>query len=771
MDRFDVVVRTQSLDKLRELERLDVDIHRRAVKQDDQGGFAVPGILSKPDIDRLSAAGYEVKVVRELSAVARDRQSQVSKTNRFDGRESPTLDAALTVQGYLTNSEIDAAIDALVAAHADIATRIDLPYLTWENRRSYAVRLRAGVKKSRPGVLFTGSMHAREWGGADICVTFMLQLVNAYTGNSPLQFGGRQFTAVQIRTMLEELDIFIFPNVNPDGKNYSQTHDLWWRKNRNPNGGGPAGVDINRNFDFLWSSGIGSSASKSSETYRGATPFSEPEARNVQYLFDTFASIRYYLDIHSYSGLLLYSWGDDNNQNGTIAQNFLNSAYDGVRGIVGDAAYREFIPTLDENTCKGLVGRMHDALYAVRGQNYTVEQSVGLYPTSAVSSDYAFSRRFANYSRPNVYGFTIEFGHEFIPPIAEMNLIKSDVNAAMAELCWAACSDVYIVDNATDPGSVPSAAPFWDSPDIWIRNNNDSGTTHQDTIRGVDNYVRVRVRNRGSAEALNLTVRVYITTWAGTEFSYPGDWVPLNPNGGGSISSTGTYLIGQSVIPILGPQGSQIVNMRWQASLIPNDTTWHPCILVEASPNDGPPASGSHVWDNNNLAQKNITIVNATPRKKVIFPFVVGSPFSAERRCSIEFRKVKCPAQIGLSLSIDARVKVTIRGAYQFTIVPGKGKQVFRLPPDANVGRIAYVQPAGRRLPLTLVLENLPVGSVRGPFLFEVVQSDENGRVVGGLYFQVETNVRRGLAAARKAKPVKRGALRTKRHTTRKPGR
>ena len=67
--------------------------------------------------------------------------------------------------------------------------------------------------------------------------------------------------------MLENIDIIIFPDVNPDGKKYSQTaddtsvpismEDIWWRKNRNPkpvpNGNSPnhaTGVDINRNFDL-----------------------------------------------------------------------------------------------------------------------------------------------------------------------------------------------------------------------------------------------------------------------------------------------------------------------------------------------------------------------------------------------------------------------------------------------------------------------------------------------------------------------------------------
>ena len=37
---------------------------------------------------------------------------------------------------------------------------------------------------------------------------------------------------------------------------------------------------------------------------------------------------------------------------------------------------------------------------------------------------------------------------------------------------------------------------------------------------------------------------------------------------------------------------------------------WHPCLLAEITPHDGPAPTGNHVWDDNNLAQKNISIVD-----------------------------------------------------------------------------------------------------------------------------------------------------------------
>jgi carboxypeptidase T len=215
--------------------------------------------------------------------------------------------------------------------------------------------------------------------------------------------------------------------------------DRWWRKNRNPNtttGPGTPGVDLNRNFDFLWSSGIGTSPNAASEVYKGGAHFSEPETQNVRFLLDRFPTIQYYMDIHSYSGLILYPWGDDDNQSVDPSQNFRNPAFDGQRGTAG-VGYREFMPASDQHGLVDLADRMNAALAAVRGTHYTVQQSVGLYPTSATSDDYAFSRHLTDPSKRKVYPFTIEFGNEFIPPFAEMQHIILELCSAMTELCLA----------------------------------------------------------------------------------------------------------------------------------------------------------------------------------------------------------------------------------------------------------------------------------------------------------------------------------------------
>ena len=56
-----------------------------------------------------------------------------------------------------------------------------------------------------------------------------------------------------------------------------------WRKNRLDQGNGNYGVDLNRNFGYMWGyDDEGSSPDPYSETYRGASAFSEPETQALR---------------------------------------------------------------------------------------------------------------------------------------------------------------------------------------------------------------------------------------------------------------------------------------------------------------------------------------------------------------------------------------------------------------------------------------------------------------------------------------------------------
>ncbi len=328
---------------------------------------------------------------------------------------------------------------------------ITLPNLTYEGRTSHAIRLGGGAVGSRNTVLLLGGVHAREWGSCEILLNFAIDLLRAYQANSGLTYGGKTFTAQQVRTLLDTLHIVIFPLANPDGRHHSQFTDSMWRKNRNPdyclNHDDCAGVDINRNFDFLFdyrtafhddSEVMVTDDPCDDETFQGPHAFSEPETQNVRWLLNAHARTRWFVDVHSYSNCIMYSWGDDKNQSTTPAKNFRNAAWDGQRGLADDNTYGEYISPTDLNVGQTLAQAFCAALLPVRNTVYTPKPSFDMYPTAGASDDYTFSRYFVHPTHQKVYSFTLEFGSQFVEPWNEMQHVIRDVCAGLIGLCLAA---------------------------------------------------------------------------------------------------------------------------------------------------------------------------------------------------------------------------------------------------------------------------------------------------------------------------------------------
>ena len=126
--------------------------------------------------------------------------------------------------------------------------------------------------ETEPEVLFTHHQHARE----HLTVEMAIYLLRLFTGG----YG----TDAQLTRLVNSREIWILPDVNPDGGEYDIATGSYrsWRKNRQPNAGTTAvGTDLNRNWPFRWGCCGGSSGSPSSATYRGSAPLSTPEANKI----------------------------------------------------------------------------------------------------------------------------------------------------------------------------------------------------------------------------------------------------------------------------------------------------------------------------------------------------------------------------------------------------------------------------------------------------------------------------------------------------------
>ncbi len=156
---------------------------------------------------------------------------------------------------------------------------------TWENRDIVLATVSLNVEQAdlKPALLYTGTIHAREWIGNELAVEFIDYLLKNHQ-NDP-----------KITAALTKNSIYIVPCLNPDGFEYAREHFSFWRKNRRDNKNGTFGVDLNRNFSI----GFTKISDTNSNVYSGPEPFSEPETKAIKKFVDSHDNITIALDYHS----------------------------------------------------------------------------------------------------------------------------------------------------------------------------------------------------------------------------------------------------------------------------------------------------------------------------------------------------------------------------------------------------------------------------------------------------------------------------------------
>ena len=352
---------------------------------------------------------------------------------------------------YLNTDEVEDVIISKSNNYSSLSKIIELPKTSVEGRKIHAIIIGKNKdNKLHDSILFTGGMHAREWGTSDICVSFASDILEAYSLNTGLRYGNKYFNAEQIKKIVERVNLIILPDVNPDGKAYSQSDPRrrLWRGNRHLENPSCYGVDLNRNFDFLWDFRKYFSPSARIRTsddpchpdqiYRGTSAFSEPETQNVKLLMDEHEGIGHHIDIHGVIGEFYHNWGNDENQTSDPEMNFTSSVYDRKRGVNGSDEYSEYISDEDLNHVTSLSKIFQDAVYEANNNKYRVTQAFGLYCTSGASDDYSYSRHFRDHSK-KICGFTVEFGVgevSFQPPWDKMKKYIVEVSSGLVAFCY-----------------------------------------------------------------------------------------------------------------------------------------------------------------------------------------------------------------------------------------------------------------------------------------------------------------------------------------------
>lgn len=322
--------------------------------------------------------------------------------------------------------------------------------------------------------------------------------------------------------------------------------------------------------------------------------------------------------------------------------------------------------------------------------------------------------------------------------------------------------DLWLRDEVGDPGANDWAGRFWDSPDLWIRNRDDDGLEHQNLEYGQDNWIHARVRNRSAnGRARHLAVSFNVKQYAGSQFVYPADFLPA---------------VTAAVDFELGPGETRILKARLPRSAVPPPGS-HPCLLAAIHSRFDQPQAGRHVWQQNNLAQKNLSVVDLQPNAWIVLPLLAFSlrPRLA-RTVEFEVRRPKGVDDLKASLLLDKGAVPPKLRAAAIVLPRPASLQVNALhldcashaePARDHVEPLTSVQPArlAERFPAALELSfapgaaatlpvrlapqqaqrvglrvTVPPGAKRGASLLIDLVQREKGKVVGGVALRI--NVR-----------------------------
>jgi hypothetical protein len=311
---------------------------------------------------------------------------------------------------YRTVEQLDTVISTLGSTASSLCEVLRMPESSVQGHEVLGLKLAAGDGGIRPGVLLIGGTHARELMNPDLLVELAVDLVSSHRSGTDIVLGNRTWAAATVRTILDTVDLYLLPCINPDGRRYVMTVDDMWRKNRRDNPASSCdGVDLNRNVDIVWGVTEGqTSCSPCTDIYCGPSAFSEPENRNVKHVLDTYR-IDCFADVHSYSELVIYPWGHALTQTSDSTENF-TTLPTGTCLPIQRAGYREYLAPEELARFQQVSATVVREIAAVRGSRYTPEPGMTLYPTTGTHSDYAYSRHLADPALHKTDGYTIETG-------------------------------------------------------------------------------------------------------------------------------------------------------------------------------------------------------------------------------------------------------------------------------------------------------------------------------------------------------------------------
>ena len=343
------------------------------------------------DAPALRSAGFRYRV-RIADLGARTRRN-TARDRRF-ARASAVSALPSGRTGYRHLADYDVEMKQLAARYPLLVKPLTLKFKSVLGRDVNGIEITtdpANVQDGKPIFLANvGVHHAREWPSSEHAMEFAYDLLRNYgvdarttslvqrtrndhrAGGKPgrVQHLARgraawRLLALRLRDEAQELQrvagdaVAVPPPATCDDNKAGRLR----------------GTDPNRNYGGLWG-GAGASVTWSDDTFRGDSPFSEPEVRNIRELVST-RQVTNLITNHTYSNLVLRPPG------------------------VADFGF-----PLEQPQYKALGAAM------TAHNGYSNDPSFGLYDTTGATEDWTFWSA-------GGFGFTFEIGpNEFHPPYA-----------------------------------------------------------------------------------------------------------------------------------------------------------------------------------------------------------------------------------------------------------------------------------------------------------------------------------------------------------------
>ena len=256
--------------------------------------------------------------------------------------------------GYHNYSQTLNLVDSLILAFPNLIFKVNYGQ-SIQGRQLYAVRIsdNAGVDENEPEISFDGCHHGNEWTASEMVVLLMRHLLVNY-GIDP-----------NITRLVNTREIWIYPFINPDGRELNQRYNA-------------AGVDVNRDWGYMWDAWGGSTA-----------PFSQPESQAGRAWINANQFVIGQTN-HSGTEAISYPWSyrpDQAPDRNPI--NFLAAGYSSTSGYANLAYFQGY------NGMYAINGSAKDSFYGLMGTvGWTMEVSYTKTPPASQIPMYW------NYNRP-----------------------------------------------------------------------------------------------------------------------------------------------------------------------------------------------------------------------------------------------------------------------------------------------------------------------------------------------------------------------------------